>query len=427
MRPALQLDFARAGLLDPRTVFTRASGAVVRRPGSGWREVPAGAPGFHHDTDGRLLGVPIEPARTNQVRNPRCAGAVVGVVRDGAALAGPGALPTNWSWTDNGNVAPGANALTLEVTANTWPGGGDGFVYRLSGTPTNNVTGGNFLNFDSRTQIAGGTDRTWAVAVEVMLVAGSISGINLGGPNLSIERAAAGGNQLGGDIGSVALGPVLGVPRRVSILRTFGVDPARVVGAIRHTWTAGVPVDMTLAVRFSQVEAGPYASLPILPPAGAPAASTRAVAVVSANIRDWGLLSGLTSGTLLISGNAPPAAVSAEILRFDDGTNDNGVVLRRNAGRSFSVDTWNGGVLQGATGDTAAVADNARFVAAIGFAPDDVALSVNGAAPVLGTMVSPGANLSRLFVGGSSESAVVSRVAYWPRRLPNAELQLLGA
>ncbi|WP_182283759.1 phage head spike fiber domain-containing protein [Comamonas testosteroni] len=69
LRPAVLLDFANSGQVDPRISFTRAS-AATRWNAAGVREtVPAGVPRIDYDpATGKCLGLLVEGDRTNLVR-----------------------------------------------------------------------------------------------------------------------------------------------------------------------------------------------------------------------------------------------------------------------------------------------------------------------------------------------------------------------
>lgn len=72
IRPSLLLDFANSGRVDPRIQCTRASSATCFGPDGKLRTVPANTPRIDYDpVTGKCLGLLVEEARTNLVRNSR--------------------------------------------------------------------------------------------------------------------------------------------------------------------------------------------------------------------------------------------------------------------------------------------------------------------------------------------------------------------
>jgi hypothetical protein len=92
----------------------------------------------------------------------------------------------------------------------------------------------------------------------------------------------------------------------------------------------------TLDAAWAQMEAAAFASSVILPPVGAPAASTRGADIVTATLASLGVpASGAC--TVLWSGMIPqaaPSGVNQTIARLDDGTASNAFALRNEAGGS---------------------------------------------------------------------------------------------
>lgn len=213
------------------------------------------------DGDGRreTPTLKLERASTNHIRNPRCEGAIVGVVGSG------GALPTHWPLDT-------AAGLTLSVEATGIDAGLPYIDLRIQGTPT----GATVLQyFEGVTQIAAAPDEVWTGSVYARLVGGSLSGVT--NVSLRIAEYQSGGGFLRASQQAIDL-----ARSRHSITATMGADTGRVRHGLSVSVTQGVPVDLTLRIGGPQLEQSPVTSSLILPPVGAPAVSSRALDVLTA-------------------------------------------------------------------------------------------------------------------------------------------------
>ena len=93
LRPAVLLDFANSGHVDPRITFTRAS-AATRWNAAGVQEtVPADVPRIDYDpATGKCLGLLVEGARTNLRTNSRQPTASTGTVLGTSSAIAPDGL-----------------------------------------------------------------------------------------------------------------------------------------------------------------------------------------------------------------------------------------------------------------------------------------------------------------------------------------------
>src|SRR5690606_3292604 len=103
----------------------------------------------------------LEPQRTNQIRNPRCEGAAVGVVGSG------GALPTFWGLTNTAG-------LTWDVVATGVENGLPYVDVRLHGTSSQTFAQ---MRFEDTTAIAAAPGETWTGSFYARRVGGSMAGI----------------------------------------------------------------------------------------------------------------------------------------------------------------------------------------------------------------------------------------------------------
>jgi hypothetical protein len=111
---------------------------------------------------------------------------------------------------------------------------------------------------------------------------------------------------------------------------------------IMHAVTVAVvagAVDLSLDLFWPQLEQASFASTPILPPVGAPAASTRGADIASTLISDFGL-TGNGVGTILMRATLPqsaPTGVNQMLFQVDDGSDSNRYVVR-NAGGGNTIE-----------------------------------------------------------------------------------------
>jgi len=125
VEPSLNLDFANSKKLDSRITFTRGSTATYTDESGIIRTAAANEARFDHDNDGNSLGLLIEESRTNSMSysnefstNWSFGGAGVGVLTPNAAIAPDG------TWSASKLAAEETHWLTrgtpLSVASNTF-------------------------------------------------------------------------------------------------------------------------------------------------------------------------------------------------------------------------------------------------------------------------------------------------------------------
>lgn len=401
LRPALLLDFARCGAIDPRGVFTRVGAGTARRPSGIWQEIVTGAPRFDHDA--QALGLMVGASRITTIPNPRAEGGTPGT---------PGTMPTGWGWT---NVPTGMSTEFVgQVTVNGLPGG----RFRLFGTNTTGATQQVTLGPAFPTGIAG---VPYAAEFRARLADGTMAGITRQRRRLRSN----GGSPL--DLAPDLSPGIDGTLRTYFLTITGNTGTANVWDAVLFDVAAGVAVNATFDfVAWNLQQGGNFPTSPILPAVGSPAAATRGAEQLVFNLADFVASTGATTGTLVMAGRtaAGVGAAAQAAVTMDDGTASNQVVLTREVGRAMRAQVTVGGASQATATSVATVADQTDLVAAIAWSAGDLAISLNGAAPVT---AAPGSvpTLSRLVLAGWE--GTVARVAYWPQRIPNAILQSLAA
>ncbi|MGR0183219.1 phage head spike fiber domain-containing protein [Azospirillum aestuarii] len=344
-------------------------------------------------------GMLAEATRTNSIRNPRCEGAIAGT---------PGTLPTYWS----------ANALPSGLTRSVVGSGTeDGIPYidiRFQGT----ATGYTDIVMDSPAAAVG---QTATGSVYARLVGGSWSGVS--GADLIIYGAPS-----YSDNAAASLLGVTGAPlrtQRTQATRTF-TNGTTTAASVRVTLTAAGAVDVTLRIGLPQYELGAPASSPILPPVGAPAASTRnadwpTVALTSLpgwNAAEWTLvveheIIALTSGQV-VAGIGSTFGASAYL------SYSNAVPLGWGAG--YGTSSWP---------TTAATLGVHRNVLAMG--GTTALVSADGAAAATVSGAAPPSGATMLGIGNAPWSAsnpvggYIRRLQYLPRKADAAEVRALSA
>jgi hypothetical protein len=256
------------------------------------------------------LGLLIEDARTNVIRNPRCEGAVPGT---------PGTMPTNWS-------APATAPIAPQVVGSGTENGIPYVDVRFSGT-TSGVTNLSILT-EGTTVSAATVGQTWSASAYVRLVGGSLGSpvqplqINI------IERSAVGVNLASGVtiLSPVPTGAALSSQRYRVTYTLVQATVAFVTTGLFIQYGAGEVVDFTIRVGAPQLELGPMITSNILPPVGAPAATTRAVDACTVPITMSGSV-----GTIYCQFMFPYSFTTAPSVgaKIDDGTGSaNGLELR---------------------------------------------------------------------------------------------------
>jgi len=402
--PTLGFDFINNQTLDSRITFTRASTATYFN--SAGVLTSAGNNEARFDYNPSTLaarGLLIEESRVNSIRNNTMVGAVAGVIGSG------GVLPTNWS----ANIA--ASGVVREVVGTGTEFGINYVDLRFSGTPT--TTGALSVQQEPSNSIAGANGQTWAYSVWVKLVAGSFANLNT--PQIYIDEYSSAPSYLAGSVSNV--GALTSTLTRVTATRTnTNASTAFVVAGYRFFVTAaGTPIDITLRIGLPQMELGAFATS-VIPTTTT--ALTRSADVASVNtLSPW---FNATEGTLFVEAFGAVGTATYLAANITDGTTEIAGIRNFNNTARF--------VAQGtASGSAGAISSSTTYKAAFAFASGDQAMSVNGAAVLTGTTAITGTpTLMRIGSNSAASSfitAPIRRIAYYPRRLSNAELQAITA
>lgn len=203
----------------------------------------------------------MEEARINRVPNPRGEGAVVGT---------PGTRPTGW--------APLITSAGLTSSIATAGGSENGFTYsaiRNNGTASAAGFSAIRLVATNAADMATVQNDVWALSCYLKLAAGSWSGVTA--VAFEIRECDAGGAVLSTSTVAITSPPTtgLGSYRASTTYTVTQATAAFLQFGIRVSHSNGAAIDWTLAIVPQAEKGAVYPSSMILPPIGAPAATTR--------------------------------------------------------------------------------------------------------------------------------------------------------
>lgn len=213
------------------------------------------------------LGLLVEAASSNGVRNPRAEGANVGA----------NTMPTYWS-------ANATNGIARTVIGN---GTEDGVPYidiRFNGTPTSTLPNASLIAFfESTTQIAAAQGQQWTNSVFMRVAAGDLT--NVSALRLIVREDLVTGPGTGTSHTLTVTVPTTGTLRSARLTQPFAVTNANtafLVPQLVASYTAGLPIDFTLRIGAPQLEQQAVATSVMLPPVGSPGVSTREADIIPA-------------------------------------------------------------------------------------------------------------------------------------------------
>jgi hypothetical protein len=410
VRPTFSRDFAGEKTLNngtgPSITFTRASDATYFDADGVLQTASSDTPRFDH-SGGSSLGLLIEEARTNSIRNSQAGGATSST------------LPTNWmSYTDAGTIA----------VVGTGTEGGMTYVdVKFSGTNGSGSPQGGFVSGDSTTQVVASSGQTWTCSWYVKLVSGTTSGVQAIAVRVQERKSDT---SLNGHT-QTTLTPTSSY-QRISATRTLdGATTARVTNELLVGWNGSATIDITLRIAAPQLEQGAFPTS-YIPTTSA--AVTRALD--SAIVTPISSFYNQAEGTLFAE--ATPKTESLHngfqrvLLTANDNTDLNQITIGQ--GGSGNLDKLVFVSFINAGGGTAEMFGGSGIAgstqkAAGAYKASDFAFSVNGGAVDTEASGSPASGITHLFIGRRPADGVVSghirKIAYFPKRLSNALLQSL--
>jgi hypothetical protein len=413
--PTFQRDFAQFKTLDhatgPAITFTRASNATFFDADGVLQTASNNVPRFDHDSaNGNSLGLLIEEARTNSIRNSQAGGSTNGAIGSG------GAVPTHWA---SANAA--ANGVSTEIIGTGTEAGLSYIDIKFSGTPSasSSVT----IFFEANTQVVAANGQTWAASAYYKLVAGSLSNATV---RHTISGRVAGGTSVAGQASQPTITPTsaaLSTQRSSAAFAFTDATVERVNGFVNIVYTSGNPIDLTLRIAAPQLEQGAFPTS-YIPTTSA--AATRATDV--ADITSISSFYNQAEGTLFAEGVIRKNTDGTPLL-FDDTTENEVARISVLSSGIPSLVVVDGGVSQAAIGIGSAITEPFTYKMAGAIKENDFQAALNG---TLGTADTSGTmpTVTRLRIGRRLAatgvySGHIAKIAYWPRRLSDTLLQQL--
>lgn len=251
-------------------VFTRASKGWYFGQTGALTEAAINEPRFdYHPTTLAPLGLLREGQSANGIINPRWEGGSNGTIGSG------GVYPTYVAYGTAGTS--GINQSVAISSAN----GMQVLRWRVWGTPVGSGRISLLLPTNNTATAANG--QTWTVSLYAALVAGSLSGFSTAQPFFRFDWLNGSLGVVVSDYVAFSSVPTSAATTTQRFSGTFTcatattayISPRFCPGDLQN----GVPIDVTFDLGISQCEQLGFASSPILPAVGSPAATTRATDV----------------------------------------------------------------------------------------------------------------------------------------------------
>jgi hypothetical protein len=411
--PTFQRDFAGVKTLDhgtgPAITFTRASNATFFDANGTLQTAANDTPRFDH-SGGSSLGLFIEEARTNSIRNSQAGGSTNGVIGSG------GVLPTNW-------LVVNSVGTSCEVVGTGSENGMNYVDIRFTGTPAN--TSPNSVSFEGSTQVAALQNQTWTTSASVALVGGTLTNVTSVG--IGHIEVNSGGTALASGV-ITSFTPTTTLTRYVGTRTLTNASTAFYRPNVRFNPVNTVdPIDFTLRIAAPQLEQGAFATsyIPTTTAAATRAADSAVVTPISSfyNQAEGTVVAHYSRSSVQAAGNQIP-------WMFSDNSGDNIACVTDSAsGAGDRALIVAGGGSQMNTGSINYSA-NQQIARALGMKADDCATSANGASVVTDSTVTL-PSVDRLTIGfapyfsSSRLNGHIRKLAYWPKRLSNTLLQQL--
>ena len=404
VRPSLLLDFARSKTVDPRITFTRGSSATRFNASGVLETVAANTPRIDYDpVTLACKGLLIEEQRTNSIFNNTMQGAVVGA---------PGTLPTNWSELI-------AGGLTRTITSVGVENGISYVEVRLAGTTTD--TNGWNISFQLTTTVPAVSGQAWSFSSFLSLKAGALPGVLR---IRTVERNSVGSYVGESNLNCGSLTDDL-INNRFNISRTMGVGTGYVSSNVYFVIASGAAVDVTLRIGLPQLELGAFATS-VIPTTTTAVTRAADVAVIQGtSFSNW---YNQSEGTLYADASVLSTSYNQGVLVDIGAVGTFGTTEYISwTGTSWALSPDAAPLNVSSTVTTLSAAKIAAAIKA-----NDSVISANSligavdtacavpSAPVALSIGKAGWSVASNFFNGH-----IARIAYYPKRLTNAELQVL--
>jgi hypothetical protein len=396
LSPSLLLQFVGAESLDPRITFTRASTATFTGLDGLIQTAAIDAPRFDYNpTTLASLGLLIEEQRTNAF--------TFSEQFDNAAWT-----KTNSSITADATTSPDGTTDADKIVSNA---GSLGLVVQ-SNSQTSGVTY---------------TWSTFAKAAEYSFCQLRITGTVVGSITRAYFNLATGTVSVATNC-TASITPVGDGWYRCSLVylvtSTATASP-RIYGQVDTVDTVG---DGTSGIYIwgAQLEAGAFPTSYIPTVASQVTRAADVAVMTGTNFSDW---YNASEGALFCEGSREYLAVTAGLIQIDDGTSSNRMAFQTTNTAKMRVFIVSGGVTQTSLDSAASLISNVVFKTALGYATNDVSGALNGVSLATDTSATiPTVSTMRIGQGLTTLGACrIQRIAYFPRRLANSELQAITA
>ena len=371
------------------------------------------APRFDHNpTTGESLGLLVEEARTNGIRNNTMVGAVAGT---------PGTNPTSWLY-----ATAQSNGLTISVMGTGVENGINYIDYRFNGTT---VASPNScaIGFDNGVAATG---QTWTQALYWKLVGGSATGVVNWQIGL-IESTSVGAFVAGAFYTQTAPTSAALINQRPTATRTLsGGATVGLCGAtLNIPVTGSTAIDFTIRIGLPQLELGAFATS-VIPTTSATV--TRAADVASITGSNFSSWYNQTEGTVFVDGSTAAFTNTTGFVAINAGGSTNRLDIRQIrviptvTGASTTV-TWNTIV------STPTLVANTSYKQATAISNASHGNSISGALDTSSTTIGTIAATQLIFgmrdgqtapTGGSVST--IKRLTYWPTRFGGEVLQRIS-
>lgn len=361
-----------------------------------------------HPTQGALIE---RTGSTNEIRNPRCEGAVVGTIGSG------GSLPTHWT-----GFLQGSSTVTYTIEGSGTEDGWPYVDFGYSGTANGKVAE---IRFESTTQTTASNGQTWTSSVGMRLVSGDLTGVSQIRSRITAFLSGSTAQDLG--TASLFSASLDSNHRRFKDTGTISTACDAITTGFRVDFAASGAVSFVLRVYLPQNENLAYASSPVQPTGASPAVSTRAADQVSIANGAWE-----NDGANTFFASLTPVQSYTGVLVSSGADNNNRITVSLSGSDELGAFVSLGGVTQWSAATTdASLALGTAFSFALGADTDDGALSVGGATQITDSAMTLPTLASGIFFGNPPAGGSLSvgfylrDFRYWPRRLSNAELEAL--
>jgi len=404
--PALDLLFAQnQSLVDvvsgqPLVTLSRASSGTFFDSAGVLQTASTNAPPFDHNPEtGESLGLLVEEARTNHIRNNTMVGAVAGI---------PGTNPINWS------ISNTPSGLQKEIVGT---GTTNGIIWsdiRWSGTT--NATNSAVVQPEAATATIAADGQSWTAASWIAVVGGSTANID------KFTQRVTGRSAVGVLLQKTdtTFTPTNILTRYTASRTMADASIERVTSDILFSHGNGAAIDITLRIGMPQLEQGTSATS-VIPTATA--TTTRSASFV--DLINSAIANNIRSFYLEFRS---PAVGVRGVVSFNDNTaNERASVIT--SGTDPRLVVVDGGVEQ-ANIDGGTMSAGVRIRVAVRLNENDFAISVNGGA-VLTDASGTLPTVDRIMFGrtqaGEFLNGTIARFTGWNEPLSNATLQTLTA